>query len=1187
MARASFVSPVYLYTSIKAGTGKASLIASHSVYLSNSGLRVAIIDLDSLAPEKLKAAFPPNTDLQIYEDLAQILNARDSRYQRTFYFTDTQKISYFPGKSLPSPQSLFQDTSLRDFFLQTRATFDVVIVNFPSGDKFCLSTSELMEAKHLWHSSQPVLILLSTSEKNCLLKLDGIMRKSPAIGFQLRENALIVFNKVPGSLEEQRLSDNSLNADELKSIFKAGNQFFISNNEEFPHQKNISTPIVLKPDSLLNQCITRFNRLLKQAAAGQVILHANVESEYQPTLDGTFLDKLSPYLGRIKAAAAARLFIDPNELMIFLEEANNSYRIRIRLTGQKQKTLGIPDQIQKFKQQKRSEKQVPVRISYPQSKKLYKKQEILQRNKAGDLWVKPVYRFNDNFSKTTNFDLKACLDFNPNKQRYPSPLLLRHEHTFPGIPTLSQILGFSKKAYFKLSFTNKSNYNKHPEVTHFFLPPEFDLWQNDYCLKKDQIFLNLQKSRQYGLSHEGCYTPAYELPEISTKIYDSIPDLFKRNKKHKFLPFRCIENLPEQSFIAQKTIKRGFFSETDFLLDKAFHAAKPLNLQPTKPTPLPKILPITEKPAEIATIELFAFQSQFFIADFCVSVFADLALPQKDDQSQLKLELDLNILNPAFASTLSINLIEEKIKLVHSAKLLLSGATLVNQFASRLPAELPLFIEPQADKLPNFFKLEISLLEQQLNVDFQDYPALYNPVNCEKTYPETIIAIDTIFTDKFRDKPENKANQEIFPIEKKQLKQKIAPPQQDFKKIEFKKLSRLETHKWDILQVLLIKLKDSSYQKLSLEKAYRTDQTFESGLQKLSPLNSGMLNLQKHKISAKTYLNRALSKKILSLKTSRAKETPPQLAEKERAESWQTRIDSKFLKLNQHFSPEKGITASSLYLSSRNIAPDIRDVFAKDVAEPILFLLPFHNLRNSLYFVPQSKTITNIFASYANLVDFPDSLEINQLPYEYSLVHNEIDIPTHLPPRQKTYDALGLPRTVLERSLSINLPETELQLQRPEVPDCFIQTSTQKTGRLYSNNTITFRPYPLFKPLLTMQSPSPLLAAKFFIETPEPLDELYKNLLWNLEKQLASRFAHKIKPMTIKATELKIKQHRIELKYEENARFVRRILAGPSKLYLPLQRDEFSIKNPKLKDLLVLARLAGAKFKQVGSYSKS
>jgi MinD-like ATPase involved in chromosome partitioning or flagellar assembly len=1187
MARASFVSPVYLYTSIKAGTGKASLIAGHSVYLSNSGLRVAIIDLDNFAPGKLKAVFPPNTDLQIYEDLAHILNARDSRYQRTFYFTDTQKISYFPGKSLPSPQSLFQDTSLRDFFLQTRATFDVVIVNFPSGDKFCLSASELLELKHLWHSSQPVLILLSTSESNCLLKLDGIMRKSPAISFQLRENALIVFNKVPGSLEEQRLSDNSLNADELKNVFKTGNQFFISNNEEFPHQKNISTPIVLNPDSLLNQCITRLNRLLKQAAAGQIILRANHDSEYQPTLDGTFLDKLSPYLAKIKSAAAARLFIDPGELMIFLEEANNSYRIRIRLTGQKQKTLGLPDQIQKYKQQKRSEKKAPVKISYPESRKLSGKQEILQRNKAGNLWVKPVYRFNDNFSKTTSFDLSASLDFKPNKQRYPSPILLRHEHIFPGIPTLSQILGFSKKAYIKLSFAGKSNLNKQPEVTHFFLPPEFDLWQKNYCLKKDQNFLNLQKIRRHGLTHELYYTPAYEFPEISIDLNDSIPDLFSRDKKQQFLQFDCVENLPERIFLEKKTLKKRIFCETDFSIDEILPSAMSLTLQPTKTTPLPKILPIIEKPAEIAAFNLFVLQPQFFIADSYIYAFADWALPKNDNQLKFKFKLDFSIINPAFATALSINMAKEKIKLDHSTKLTLAGPSLINHFAADMSADIALFIEPKTDKLPENFKLEISLLEQQLHVCFQDSPAIHGTINYEKSCPQTNITIDTVFTEKFRDIPEKDAYKKLLQFEKKHLKQKITPPQQDFRKIEFEKLCRPETQKWDILQVLLIDHKDSSYQKLSLEKAYRTDQICESGFQKLSPLNSGMINLQKHKMSAKTFLNKAFSRKLPKLKTSSPKAIIPEPEEKEFTEGWLTRIDSKSSKFDHHFSAEKDISAGNLYGSAECKTKDIRDVFAKTVAEPVLFLLPFHNLRNTLYLATQSKTITAIFEAPSDLVDFPESLQIDQLNYEYSLTHNEIDIPAYLPPRQKIYDAPCLPGTGLATSLTIIPPDTELQIVKTKIPDSFTQTRAKKSGKPYSKKGVTFRPYPLFKPLLNLNSPASPSAVNFLIEAPEPLDELYKNLLWNLEKQLAARFTHKIKPMTIKATELRIKQHRIELKYEENARFVRRILAGPSKLYLPLKRDEFSIRNPKLKDLLVLARLAGTKFKQVGSYSKS
>ncbi|MEW6711712.1 MAG: hypothetical protein AB1403_17960, partial [Candidatus Riflebacteria bacterium] len=345
MGRASFVTPVYIFSSIKAGSGKASLLAHFAVYQNNAGKKVAIIDLDSSAPLKLKTAFPQSVDIREYPDLNQIVSlTTESRYQRTFYFTETEKVSYFPAMKLSRSEMLFKDAALRDFFLQTRATFDMVLVNFPPGDQACLRVSEILSMRHLWHTNPPISLVIATSELPSLLKLDGITRKLPALSFQLRENMVAVFNRVPGSLEEQKLTDTALTAGEIKRIFKFPNLFFIGHNEEFPHQKNVSAPLVLKTDSLLNLSISRLSRLLSHTGIGESE-SAVSEEDFAPCLDGSMLEKLSPYLEKLQNSAAADLLTNPANIQIFLEESQGKYRIRVRLTGRQERLLKIPDKI--------------------------------------------------------------------------------------------------------------------------------------------------------------------------------------------------------------------------------------------------------------------------------------------------------------------------------------------------------------------------------------------------------------------------------------------------------------------------------------------------------------------------------------------------------------------------------------------------------------------------------------------------------------------------------------------------------------------------------------------------------------------------------------------------------------------------------------------------------------------------
>lgn len=55
-----------------------------------------------------------------------------SKFQKNFYFIETDFISYFPAGTVKNLSTLFTETSLRDFFIQLRSTFDTIIINMPS-----------------------------------------------------------------------------------------------------------------------------------------------------------------------------------------------------------------------------------------------------------------------------------------------------------------------------------------------------------------------------------------------------------------------------------------------------------------------------------------------------------------------------------------------------------------------------------------------------------------------------------------------------------------------------------------------------------------------------------------------------------------------------------------------------------------------------------------------------------------------------------------------------------------------------------------------------------------------------------------------------------------------------------------------------------------------------------------------
>lgn len=528
MGKASLLTPVYFFSSMRAGSGKSTMLANLSIYLNNTSQRIAIVDLDADTPLKLKSTFPRSISLQEYSDISLISQHQDSRYQKNFYFTETSLISYFPAHKLKDASMLFSDTTLRDFFIQITACFDTVMVNFPSGPQHARQASLLLARQHLWRGKSPLSIIVSQADEKSLVSLDALIQENPAFYYQLQENTLLLFNRVPATVEDQKLAENTLNGLELRSLFNFPTTYTVGISEEFSYQRQAAAPLVLDHNSVIHQTISSLFRMLTGTVRGLGRTLYEQTSDYQPCLDGQLLEKLSPYLDKIQSTSARRLFQHPSDIQVFLEESDGNYRIRIRLTGVRQPLAGIQRTIdlkEKHALKDRLSPAIwPFRINY----QLPETEDTALKQDRPALSVKPVYRFDDRFASSVDCRLRCDFDFLPTRGRYPSPILFRPNLDMPEIPSLSEVLGYMRKQFKKSCFAP----DKEPElpgVTHFFIPPEFDLATSYFPVFLPEYSMFAKRNDRRTMRHALEFTPAFQLHERNHTLLGNLPDIFARN----------------------------------------------------------------------------------------------------------------------------------------------------------------------------------------------------------------------------------------------------------------------------------------------------------------------------------------------------------------------------------------------------------------------------------------------------------------------------------------------------------------------------------------------------------------------------------------------------------------------------------------------------------------------------------
>lgn len=849
MARASFLTPVYFFSSIRAGSGKASLVAGLSVFLNNLKQKIALIDLDGETPLKLRSTFPQSIILQEYPEISQSVKADENRFQKNFYFTETTQISYFPAHRLADPSLLFSDTSLRDFFIQLKASFDCVFINFPAGFTHCQKVSDLLARQHLWRGSRPASLIVSQSDEKSLICLDKLLQQNPALSYQLQENTWLVFNRVPASPEDQKLAESVVNGSELRKIFDNQQTYIIPINEEFPKQRLEAWPTVLKTDSLMHQTVSALNRLLNAGADSPLRLRGQQTGDFQACLDGELLEKLSPYLEKVHQATAARLFIHPSELQVFLEEGSGNYRIRIRISGVTQPLVGINPKLRQEPECKVIQRNSPAAFALKAFSQNHTAVNQIEKTSVSGMAMRPVYKFEDCFVTPPESRLQPEIPILPEKDRRPSPILFKLEPDLPEVPSLSHVLGYAIRKYKQYAFTACEKFCEIGGVTHFFIPPEFQPIYSQHAIFLENLLWLQSISDRTRLTHWIEFEPAYEWIQPPEEATTAMPDEFARNRpfmpENDFLARRPLDPPPEYGIVS---LVSSFFPYDSSLFPVPYHFTLPVETVALTTPPVPPRLPLA-----------FAETVETEDADATVTETRLTSFLTRDYTSFI---INSQTVRATFVETRAT---PASVKMPASYLFELEPFTLPQpappEFAStfqsitagcpqHLPADLSAvetcenYLSPQDTKLPASFVIEDLMMEYVYST--HGYLPLKRDflISVKRSKKRLQPSLPVFFRQTF---PESRFESIIDPLAAKRqhLTHCFLSAGNGFRNLNFTQIAAPESHIFDLLHVKFNPGRDLSNRDSADPATYRSDRVVDNSLKnrQLPPCRARMLEI--------------------------------------------------------------------------------------------------------------------------------------------------------------------------------------------------------------------------------------------------------------------------------------------------------------------------------------------------------
>lgn len=497
MRRASYFTPVYLFSSISAGCGKSTILSNLAVLLNKQGVKVAIIDFASENVKSLPDSFPKSVEIQDYPELSQLVLNEGSKFQKNFYFIETDFISYFPAGTVKNLSTLFTETSLRDFFIQLRSTFDTIIINMPSGARYWTQISETIANSSFWQGTTPVCITVSSALSSDMVAIDNSIRESTLLNYQMKENTVIVFNiKAPPVPDP---NNANLNASEIRNLFDFPLSFIIQNNQEFLEQSFHPLPFVLESGSQTNQIISSFYRVISHTSDTLSHIPRHKKIAYTECSGGPVFDLIADYLPQIYDLISSRFFTITTSFQIYLEESENSYAIKVSISENRDRNLGIYDkkeQTNNFQKQFYfSPKYFAYDFVYSNKNDFFDDAQKYEPEKV--IGHEKTYSFDDKSCLTTFKTITLALDLYPGKDRFLSPLVMSQSHYIHDIPTLAHMLALpknQKKKYIAPNYLSHTYSLANVGITPFIIPTFFKFNFTFECCLPTFFLFNMSKT---------------------------------------------------------------------------------------------------------------------------------------------------------------------------------------------------------------------------------------------------------------------------------------------------------------------------------------------------------------------------------------------------------------------------------------------------------------------------------------------------------------------------------------------------------------------------------------------------------------------------------------------------------------------------------------------------------------------
>jgi len=954
----------------------------------------------------------------------------------------------------------------------------------------------------------------------------------------------------------------------------------VGHNEEFPHQKNVAAPIVLKTDSLINLSISRLLRQLQHT--GQ-LENDSEEGDFMPCLDGPLLEKLSPYLEKLQESAAAELITNPANLQVFLEESQGRYRVRLRLTGRQERLLRNTGKIEARIRANSYVMPSPESFSFYQAGCGFKKLDPVRRDRIASLQAKPVYRFNDCFDQQVR--KFANLNFFPRPGRFPSPIIFRHSQLTQDIPTLSQVLGFVKKEYAKFPFTANPQIFSIPGVTHFFIPPEFELAYEKDCAYTPQVFASFKISENYQLTHEDGFVPAYRLRQYPIPFTSTLPDLFARNHGLDLPPgFSSLRfdfglRLSDNKFFQAPAF--SIISYLDNCHNDYLEAS--LNLVAASAEIIPEILPLFEIEKDSEHSDKNQSGSKWF--EKTVPHFSPELIEQSLPTPELSLSADLTLSQILPPKQASFNWSDRKphLEIGHRMSAYRNCPASPKVFSHSATDTSVATIEPGELNLPKQFKIDLELLQHRLEVGFAKILSQNSAIEVSKATQNPTIDHSLFFKTSWLERPDRTPSKEGIEITRpEKFKQKFTSPIQSLKRILLSLSDDDGRKNSNILPIRLIPTFDRDYQSISSSSAYQCNQIADEQAKKrhFSPSRAGMLEISSTGPAEKLFYSRFRSARPYAPGTPSFSELTEPLPEV--VAPVFNSISFLRQKAKHHFT-EPQLTRSEIKIKTadQQLRAGISPKFS--FFDPVLYVSQFHLQKFALFFNTFPTTAHEITVSENHLIDKHTQLSVSLYQSDYQLEPYEFALPKNLPIRLKKSESLLITGISDHLSaLTIIDVEPKIESASDKVRQANFTPSHKKTRKNVSPFSLP-QAYPLFKPSFETGRSGDLKRFSFRIPPPSAIEEIYKNLIRQAHYLLESDLPLSFSPLSIKSVDFLINHSFQPLKFKEGIYFVRRILHSPEKIKFTGDREPFKIINPKLKDLFKLAQQTSRKFTEVSS----